>query len=535
MIDDALRRFRAYLPDDRAGTDAARSLARRVMDQAQARPVPRHTRRRGVAVAAVSGLAAVAALAVVAVKVDRGSPATTPIVIGTPRVDWGMRALIAVTPDPGVSVEDATQRVKELIVDRLTQLDVQGAKVGSTKQPGQLSLTVPGAEDPSQVAWIMQISHLRVLRTDARVITGRTLAELRRGLRAPAHGAQVKYLVEVERRRAPSPSDIRLVDTIDEARRLARRLPAESSFVTVDATSALVLSEPDRYSLLPSASTIPSDRLDVTTTASGLVVSYPRSAGGPGRVYVASSQGGIGAGIDRQWVAAGPLRPIRSSDDPSRVRVVVPRRIAQRLLLDTGPSSTTRDHRLLIGDVTVTSLAHYGSPPIEGIPDQSAARTLSGFVNGGTPANTAWRRVLTTANNGVSVRLFTTSKAGPKSLAAAVFTVSRGRRTLSTGSLGMSGTSQTPCPVGMGAPAMNPCLPFPPIPSQPGVIAGGRRQPEVARIEARTASGHRFSATIEGSWFVVVTDERLPVSDFQSSVRLTAFAADGTVLRQTGS
>ncbi len=535
MIDDALRRFRTYLPDAGPGDTDARALARRVIDQEHTTPASRRGRRRGLAVATATGLAAVGALAVVATRVDRRSGAAAPVVIGQPRVDWGMRALISVTPDPGVSVEDATQRAKELLAERLAQLDVKGAQLRPTK-PGQLSLTVPGAEDPMQISWIMQINHLKVFRTTGRVLTGRTLAELRRSLRAPMQGARVKYLVEVERRRAPSPSDIRLVDTVDEAQRLARRLPAESSFVAVDAASALVLSEPGRYSLLPSARTVPSDRLDLTTTASGLVVSYPRSVGGPGRVYVASSQFGIGTGTDRQWVAAGPLRPTRSSADPTRIHVVVPQPGAQRLLLETTTTDPTpRDDRLLIGDAAITSLARYGSPPIEGVPDQSAARTLSSFVNGRTPADAAWRRVLTDTSDGVSVRLFTASKAGPKSLAAAAFTVSRGRRTLSTGSLGMSGTSQTPCPVGIGAPAMNPCSILPPVPMQPGVIAGGRIQPEVARIEARTASGHRFSAIIEGSWFVVVADEQLPMSDFQSAVRLTAFARDGTVLRQTGS
>lgn len=530
-IDDRLRRFRSYLPDTGTGEAASREVARRVMERAKAAPAPHasRTRRRGVAVAAVTGLAAMGALTVVAVKTDRQANTASTIVIGKPRVDWGMRALVSVTPDPGVSVEDATQRAKELIAERLERMDVQGAEVGSPK-PGQVSLKVPGAESPSQFDFVSQIPHIQVYRASQVVAEGQNLDELRREIGSRVAGPRPKYLVEQRARSNLIPMGITEYDTMAEIRQTVRRKnPKRYSVKAINRswTFAQQSATSFRYLVIAGDPVVPSTDLEVTVEDENLKVKLPQGIRFDGDPLVIVNTMGRPASRSRLPAEASqPVVVVNGSLKGGR---------AQTALWTMGRAGSIPDAAIprttLISRNDFVSFTRYGRrPSLSGVTLASPPRW--------TGATGSATRVLSKSAGRVNV-FYYVWRLGPTTPVLSYALTIRGAVPLVMQIRSPLPTS--PCPVGVGAPPINPCLNHPlgsagggGNATLPGVLlAGGRVGRDVERIEAQLQSGRVLTAQIDGTWFAVATDTQVARDDKTSDLTLTAYAKDGRVLQRT--
>ena len=532
MIDHALSRFRSYLPDVTPDETAKRDLARRVIATAGALPAPRQTRRRGLVVATATGLAAVGALGIVMTKVDRRSSAA-PVVVGEARVDWGMQALITVTPDPGVSVEDATQRAKELILERLRQLDVQGAEVSSPK-PGQLSLMVPGAEAPSQFSFLAEIPHVRIFRKQQVIASGRTLADLRTSLGARRPGPQVRYLVG-STTDAAMPALPRLVDSMDDVRRLTSQrtypvlaIDREWTFAMDPRTGVTML--------LTGVPVVPAADVTLRLAGTSPVVTYPTStAAWSDDMLVVTS--GVDSLIPDAAGTAISTRAetttVGTSDtvlrlSPKTVGVLAPS-TGHVVFLNEQIHGTQRSAS---GDVGATSFSRYGSAPeVGGV----KVKHPQMFAH----ENARWLRLFSSRSSGARMIIYRWELS--KHDVGTDFALMSDSGGGLFGPLVVTGSNSPWCPVGLGAPTVNPCIDYglkvttkarPGMPIRTSLLSAGRVASDVTNIEVRLMSGRVVSGDIQGTWYAVLTDTAISAADWKSPATLVARDGDGRVLQE---
>lgn len=524
MFDDAMRAFRSYLPDATTDDDA-RAVAQRVIERARTRTVAPRIRRRGIAVAAASGLAAVGALALVATRVDRQPSLTTPIVVGTPRVDWGMRAVVTVTPDPGVSVEDATQRTKELLGERLKKMDVQGAEV-SVPKPGQLSLKVPGASNRWQISKVATIPHVQVFPADQVLAQGTRLADLKRQMGPIPAGGPRAYLVEFSRPSVGTVAPIARLASRNDVRNATRGISAgEFSVVEIPASWSLVTNWVTKpVHIVLDGTPIPSDSLSLSVRKGQPTITYPvRGPGTVGDEVVIVATGELPQGVPQRLLNIGtvvipdtvttePDGTLRHIGFTARTRVADPLNGALMpidRLFRSEPKS-------LNATVTFISYGRYGKRPPEGT-SVTAPTFLRSLV--GADTSTRWRRVLQGSAGSTHLSIFTWTDGANGQRAG--FQVTRpGRITGSTLFTTRYRQSNEACPPDVGAPIIVSCLEVPFVAKNLRapviVLAVGRVGPEVARIEVKLPNGRTVPGIVDDTWFAVVYNGGIAVADRKS-------------------
>lgn len=141
--------FRGYLADaPELPGDARERVIERAMTSGR-RPRRTRSRRRPRLAVVIPVAAAVAAAVVATPLLIRGSGDIT-TAVGDARVDWGMRATVRVTPDPGVSREQAMASIEEAYRRRALTQDIPGLTTKRVSDT-ELEVTVPGATRAEQV------------------------------------------------------------------------------------------------------------------------------------------------------------------------------------------------------------------------------------------------------------------------------------------------------------------------------------------------------------------------------------------------
>lgn len=153
-FDDAMREFRAYLVDD-TSTATETETAWALMEPS---PLPRPRILRRATALAVGGFAlAAVVVGVIAIRSTRPAPDAA----ATARVDWGLDAVVQVTPDRGISVRDATARAMSDIDLRARNADISGFR-RTADDGGIVQMRFPGGEDRFQVEQFLHIGRVAV-------------------------------------------------------------------------------------------------------------------------------------------------------------------------------------------------------------------------------------------------------------------------------------------------------------------------------------------------------------------------------------
>ena len=109
------------------------------------------------------------------------------------------------------------------------------------------------------------------------------------------------------------------------------------------------------------------------------------------------------------------------------------------------------------------------------------------------------------------------------------------------GPLVVTGSNSPWCPVGLGAPTVNPCIDYglkvttkarPGMPIRTSLLSAGRVASDVTNIEVRLMSGRVVSGDIQGTWYAVLTDTAISAADWKSPATLVARDGDGRVLQE---
>jgi len=201
-------------------------------------PAPR-ARRRGhglVAIVAVTVLALVGVLGVVAGRVVRTDPEPAAPTGPPARVDWGIDATVTLHPDPGVSMEQMRDRVRRAVAQRAAARDGAGVEVIRAEQD-RMVVRLPGAENPAQAGRYLTFRRLVILDEARSVIaTGTTLTALRSAADRLI-GPDTPVVYWVQRRRTGSAG-------IAPAERFANRADAERRRLRIGAARADLITTP---------------------------------------------------------------------------------------------------------------------------------------------------------------------------------------------------------------------------------------------------------------------------------------------------
>ena len=526
-VDDAIRGLRDSMPGTPNGL-ADRIITSAISGGAPSRGRPRISGRGVLITASVVIAAGVLILFRLLVGGDvRPNPEPATPAIPPARVDWGQTAIVRLTPDPGISMEEMRERFTKALAFRTHDFGGAGVEVLSA-DGDTVVVRLPGAATRDQIDAYLRFDRLVMLDNRSSVIaSGANVEALRPYLEHEDLGPGAHYYVQSEMSTGEW-GDLTRFDTQDDAEAGRAELAAHGRTAMLAAPEGMAVVAGDwgrevtliRPTQVVPASAVQSARQDGDTVIVTFEERVRSETGRPVRVFIDSTGRGTYDG-NIQTAATGTITP------------------AGELRLSAGyiwPASISRPDPG--GHVAVVSSEPYGRQPPEETDALPAGRPArSPVVRDGLSGQAHWVRLASGRFDGVDYELSGAVYRGSiVALYAPRITGPQDEGSLTTGAPGESG--QSVCPVGIGTPDVTYCGgsndPQGPTNGRYHTtsIDYGRVRPGVARIEARLGGVVRDAVIKNGWWFIRISAD-VPVRDLlaptgeASPVSLTAWDADG--------